>query len=91
MYNFSEYLLENPLRYTGDMSNLGVSVQALSVMLSPHTFLLALKRDVKKSRKIYIKSSAQTANYCIVFNNVIVNFFSHNILKNSTQNIVLYY
>ena len=25
--------------------------------------------------KIYIKSSAPTGNYCIVFDNVIVNFF----------------
>ena len=58
---------------------------------SPHTFLLALKRDVKKSMKIYIKSSALTGNYSIAFENVIVIFFSHNILKNYTQNIVLYY
>ena len=44
-------------------------------MLSSHTFLLAVKRDVKKSIKICIKSSALTDNYCIVFDNVIVNFF----------------
>ena len=42
---------------------------------SPHTFLLALKRDVKKSMKIYIKSSSLTGNYSIAFENVIVIFF----------------